>query len=181
MMIRSATGTDLPGILGIYNEAVLNTTATYEYEPHTLEMRKAWFDEHVRDNYPVFVAQNGDGRIVGWSCLSKFRPRTGYRFTGEDSIYVAADQRGRGIGKSLLQPVIQSARDLGLHAVIAGIDAGGRASIRLHAHFGFVQVAHLKEAGWKFGRWLDMIYMELLLNGASHAPSGSTVTHSGEI
>jgi L-amino acid N-acyltransferase YncA len=181
MMIRSATSTDLPGILGIYNEAMLNTTATYEYEPHTLEMRKAWFDEHVRDNYPVFVAQNGDGRIVGWSCLSKFRPRTGYRFTGEDSIYVAADQRGRGIGKSLLQPVIQSARDLGLHAVIAGIDAGGRASIRLHAHFGFVQVAHLKEAGWKFGRWLDMIYMELLLNGASHAPSGSTVTHSGEI
>jgi L-amino acid N-acyltransferase len=173
MMIRSATSADLPGVLDIYNEAVLNTTATYDYEPHTLEMREAWFDEHQRDNYPVFVAQNGDGRIVGWSSLRRFRPRIGYRFTAEDSVYVAADQRGRGIGKSLLPPVIQAARDLGLHAIVAGIDADGKASLRLHAHFGFVQVAHLKEAGWKFGRWLDVIYMELLLNGMG-------MTHLGE-
>jgi L-amino acid N-acyltransferase YncA len=162
-MIRPATCADLSAILDIYNEAVLNTTATYDYEPHTLEARRAWFDEHVRDNYPVFVAQNGDGRVVGWGSLSKFRPRVGYRFTAEDSVYVAADQRGRGIGKSLLQPVIQAARDLGLHAVMAGIDADGKASIRLHAYFGFVQVAYLKQVGWKFGRWLDVVYMELSL------------------
>ena len=163
MNVRPAICADLPAILDIYNEAVLNTTATYDYEPSTLEARTAWFDEHVRDNYPVFVAQNGEGGVVGWSSLSKFRPRVGYRFTGEDSIYVAADQRGRGIGKLLMPPLIEGARQLGLHAIMAGIDAEGQASLRLHAGFGFQPVAHLKQVGNKFGRWLDVIYMELLL------------------
>ena len=163
MMIRPATCADLPDILDIYNEAVLNTTATYDYEPSTLEARETWFDEHARDHYPVFVAHNGDGRVVGWSSLSKFRPRVGYRFTGEDSVYVAADQRGRGIGKLLMPPLIDGARRLGLHALMAGIDADGQASLRLHARFGFQPVAHLKQVGRKFGRWLDVIYMELLL------------------
>jgi len=166
MNIRPATSADLPHILEIYNEVVLNTTATYDYEIQSLETRTAWFEEHVRDNYPIFLAQDDAGRVVGWSSLSKFRPRVGYRFTAEDSVYVAADQRGQGIGKQLLPPLVKAARGLGLRAIIAGIDADGQASLRLHAHFGFQPVAHLKQVGWKFGRWLDVIYMELLFDGA---------------
>src|SRR5581483_11382628 len=161
MRVRPATRADLPTILEIYNEAVLNTTASYDYEPHTLEQRAAWFDEHIQQDYPVFVAEEESGRVVGWSSLNTFRPRIGYRYTVEDSVYVAADRRGQGIGKRLLPPLIEAARAKGLHAIIAGIDAEGEASIRLHEAFGFQRVGHLKEAGYKFGRWLDVIYMEL--------------------
>jgi len=170
VIIRRAVAADLPAIMDIYNQAVLNTTATYAYEPQTLEERAAWFEEHARDGYPVFVAQEESGRVIGWSALSRFRARAGYRFTAEDSIYVAADQRGRGVGKQLLPPVIEAARGLGLHALIAGIDAEGEASLRLHARFGFQPVAHFKQVGFKFGRWLDVIMMELLL--PEYAPFG---------
>ena len=161
--IRPAILADLPGILEIYNDAVLNTTATYDYEPRTLEHRRAWFEEHAKNNYPVFVAVNDVGRIVGWSALNRFHDRMGYRFTTENSVYVAADQRGKGIGKLLMPPLIESTRKLGLHAILAAIDAQNEVSIRLHASFGFERVAHLKQVGFKFGRWLDVVYLELLL------------------
>ena len=163
MQIRPAHHADLPGILEIYNEAVLNTTATYDYEPGTLEQRLAWFEEHVKKDYAVFVAQNEQGRIVGWSALNLFRDRAGYRFTTENSVYVAVDQRGCGIGKLLMPPLLAAARARGFHAILAGIDAENEASIRLHASFGFDKVAYLKQVGFKFGRWLDVVYMELLL------------------
>lgn len=163
MKIKSATYDDLPGILEIYNEAVLNTTATYDYEPRTLEHRTAWYEDHVKNNYPVFVAQNEGGRIVGWSALNPFHARMGYRFTTENSVYVAADMRGRGIGKLLMPPLIDGARERGLHAILGAIDATNEVSIRLHASFGFEKVAYLKQVGFKFGRWLDVVYMELLL------------------
>ena len=163
MNVRPATCDDLPGILEIYNEAVLNTTATYDYEPRTLEHRIAWFDDHTRSHYPVFVAVNEEGRIVGWSSLNRYHDRKGYQFTTENSVYVAADQRGKGIGKLLMQPLIEAARQRGVHAILAGIDAENQASIRLHASFGFVKVAHFRQVGFKFDRWLDVVYMELLL------------------
>jgi phosphinothricin acetyltransferase len=163
MKVRTATRDDLPGILEIYNEAVLNTTASYDYEPRTLDHRVAWFEDHVRNNLPVFVAVNDAGRVVGWSALNRYRDRKGYQFTTENSVYVAADLRGRGIGKSLLRLLIEFARQHGVHAILAGIDAENQASIRLHASFGFAQVAHFKQIGFKFGRWLDVVYMELLL------------------
>src|ERR1043166_10002068 len=163
MRVRPALHHDLPGILEIYNEAVLNTTATYDYEPRTLEQRVAWFEERRKLDFPVFVAENQDQRIVGWSALNPFHARPGYRFTTENSVYVAADQRGRGIGKLLMPPLITAARERRLHAILAGIDAENEASIRLHAHFGFEKVACLKQVGYKFDRWLDVVYMELLL------------------
>jgi len=161
--IRPALHADLAGILEIYNEAVLNTTASYDCEPRTMEHRVAWFDEHVKNNYPVFVAQNEAGRIVGWSALNPYHARAGYRFTTENSVYVAADQRGCGVGKRLMPPLIAGARERGLHAIIAGIDAENDVSIRFHASFGFEKVGHFKQVGFKFGRWLDVVYMELLL------------------
>lgn len=163
MIIRPATRADLPGILEIYNDAVLKTTATYDYEPRTLEHRTQWFEEHQRDNYPVFVAQDGAGRIVGWSALNPFHARMGYRFTSENSVYVAADSRGQGIGKLLLEPLLDAGRARGLHAIIAVIDADNEVSIRLHARFGFEKVGHFKQTGFKFNRWLDVVYMEKLL------------------
>lgn len=163
MNIRPATFDDLPGILEIYNDAVLNTTATYDYEPRTLEHRVAWFEDHARSGHPIFVAVNDAGRVTGWSALNLFRDRAGYQFTSENSIYVAADQRGKGIGKLLMPPLIESAEKMGLHAILAGIDAENHVSVRLHAAFGFEEVARLKQVGFKFGRWLDVIYMERLV------------------
>ena len=162
MIIRPATPTDLPGILEIYNDAVLNTTASYDYEPRTLEQRIAWFDDHAKNNYAVFVAVNEQDRVVGWSALNRFHDRIGYRFTAENSVYVAADQRGKGIGTLLMPPLVEAARARGLRAILALIDAENEASIRLHSRFGFERVALLKQVGFKFNRWLDVVYMERL-------------------
>jgi phosphinothricin acetyltransferase len=162
-VVRRATYSDLPGILEIYNDAVLHTTASYDYQPRTLDHRRAWFDDHQRSNYPVFVAVTPDGRVVGWSALNRYHDRIGYQFTAENSVYVAADWRGRGLGKQLLAPVIEAARVRGIHAIIAAIDASNDVSVRLHAGFGFQTVGHFKQVGYKFDRWLDVIYMELLL------------------
>jgi L-amino acid N-acyltransferase YncA len=162
MVIRSAVRSDVPAILDIYNEAVLNTTASYDYEPSTLETRLAWYDAHIEHNYPVFVAEEQDC-VVGWSSLSEFRSRAGYRFTGENSIYVAPECRGRGIGKLLMPPLVDAGHRLGLRAIIAAVDAENAVSVHLHELFGFQRVAYLKQVGFKFGRWLDVVYLELLL------------------
>ena len=163
MTVRPATEADLPGILDIYNDAVLTTTASYDYEPSTLEHRRTWFQERQRDNYPVFVAVEKDGRVLGWSALNPYHARIGYRFTSENSVYVAANCRGKGIGRALLGPLLEAGKARGLHAILAVIDADNEASIRLHAQFGFEKVGLFKQVGFKFGRWLDVIYMEKLL------------------
>jgi L-amino acid N-acyltransferase len=170
MKIRPAKREDLPAILEIYNDAVLTTTATYDYEPRSLEHRIKWFEDHEKINLPIFVAEEENGQIVGWSSLSRYHDRAGYRFTCENSIYVAASARGRGIGKLLLAPLIESARSLGLRAIIAAIDATNAASVRLHAGFDFVEVGRFPNVGFKFERWLDLVYMELLLPGPSIPP-----------
>lgn len=163
MEIRRATAADLPAILDIYNDAVLTTTATYDYEVRSLEAQQRWFEEHDRDGLAVYVAEAPDGEVVAWSSLSHFHARPGYRFTLENSVYVSAGERGKGIGSLLIPPLIQAAKDSGAHAIIAAIDADSAASLRLHARFGFEQVGHLKEVGYKFERWLDVIYMQLLI------------------
>jgi L-amino acid N-acyltransferase len=161
--VRSARADDLSKILEIYNHAVLHTTASYDYEPRSMEHRIAWFEDHQRNDYPILVAVNDADEVIGWGSLSRFHDRMGYRFTAEDSIYVAAEHRGKGLGKALLAPLIQCARDRNLHALIGLIDAQNEASIRLHASFGFEKTGHLKQVGYKFDRWLDVIYMQLLL------------------
>lgn len=161
--IRRATRDDVLAILEIYNDAVLTTTASYDYEPRTLEHRLAWFEDHERNDYAIFVALDATGRVIGWSSLSRYHDRLGFRFTAENSVYVAADQRGGGVGKALLAPLIEAARARGLHAVIAAIDASNEASIRLHASFGFIEVGRFKQVGYKFDRWLDLVYMQRLV------------------
>jgi phosphinothricin acetyltransferase len=162
--VRRARRADCPGILAIYNEAVLQTTATYDYEPRTLAHRHDWFDAHERDRFAVYVAETPTGEIVGWSALNKYHDRVGYRFTCENSVYVAAPWRGRGLGRQLLSPLLEAARERGLHAIIACIDAQNNASLRLHRSFGFEPVGLFKRVGYKFDRWLDVAYLELLIH-----------------
>ena len=161
-MIRLATEDDLEEILTIYNDIILTTTAVYDYEPHTIEMRKAWFNTKKEQGFPVFVAEE-DGRIAGLSSIGPFRNWAGYKHTVENSVYVDAAQRGKGIGKLLMPPIIAAAKGLGMHAIVSGIDASNDASIRLHQSFGFVEVAHFNEVGFKFGRWLDLKFLQLIV------------------
>lgn len=159
--IQQATEKDLPGILEIYNEVIINTTAVYDYEPHTLSMRTAWFDTKQNEGYPVFIAKDGN-ELAGFSSIGPFR-RAAYKHSVENSVYVAAGSRGKGVGRLLLQPLIDASKKLDKHTILAGIDATNQASIRLHQHFQFEEVAHFKEVGYKFGHWLDLKFYQLIL------------------
>ncbi|MFC7396467.1 GNAT family N-acetyltransferase [Chelatococcus sp. GCM10030263] len=160
--IRVATEADLGDILAIYNDAVLTTTAIWNETPADLESRRAILADRRAKGYPFLVAE-AEGRVVGYASFGDFRLFEGYRHTVEHSVYVAADQRGRGIAKSLMPPLIDAARDLGKHVMVAGIEAGNAPSIRLHEHFGFETVGHMREVGTKFGRWLDLVLMQKIL------------------
>ncbi|MFT3751004.1 MAG: GNAT family N-acetyltransferase [Agriterribacter sp.] len=160
--VRLATHNDLQAILNIYNYAILHTTAVYDYVPHTLEMRRQWFDTKMQQNFPVFVTEDNN-EVVGFSSIGPFRAWAAYKFTVENAIYVRADQQGKGIGKLLMQPLIDASRELGMHTIVSGIDADNEISLKLHRRFGFEEVAHFKEAGWKFDKWLDLKFMQLIL------------------
>ena len=163
--IRPAHTADIPAILAIYNDAVLNTTASYDYEPSTLEQRTLWFEQHQQQGFPVLVALDDSDKVVGWGSLSRFRDKIGYQFSVEHSVYVSADQRRQGIGRLLLQSLIESAQALGKHTIIGGVDASNEASLCLHQALGFEQVAHFKQVGYKFGRWLDIVFLQRNLEG----------------
>jgi L-amino acid N-acyltransferase len=161
--ISNATERDLQPMLDVYNEAILNTTAVYQEETHTLAMRRKWFEEKQKAGLPVLVAYV-NAEFAGFSSYGPFRNWPGYRFTVEHSVYVADGFRGRGIGKKLVKALIEHARQQKIHAIIAGIDAAGDASIGLHLSLGFKEVAYFKEVGYKFGRWLDLKFFELILD-----------------
>lgn len=160
--VRHAEEMDLLQLLDIYNDIILNTTAVYDYEPHSLEMRKQWFESKKQQGFPIFVAEEA-AAIVGFSSIGPFRAWAAYKYSVENSVYVKASERGRGIGKLLMPPLIESAKNVKVHTIVAGIDATNEVSIRLHKHFGFEEVAHFKEVGWKFGRWLDLKFLQLIV------------------
>ena len=160
--VRHATENDLPQILDIYNDIILHTTAVYYYEPHTLEMRKVWFEGRQREGFPVFVAEE-DGVVLGLSSIGPFRVPTAYQFSVENTVHVAATARGKGIGKLLMPPIIEAARQMKMHTIIAGIDATNEVSLHLHKSFGFEEVAHFKQVGYKFDRWLDLKFLQFML------------------
>ena len=162
ILIRHAEESDLPAMLEIYNEIIVNTTAVWHDEPHTLEMRKTWFAQRKEQGFPVFVAVEEE-QLLGFSTIGPFRPWPGYRYTVENSVYVAANCRGKGVANGLMPPLITAAKELNLHAIVAGIEASNEASIKLHNKFGFTEVAHFKEVGFKFGRWMDLKFLELIM------------------
>jgi L-amino acid N-acyltransferase YncA len=160
--IRDARDADLAAMLAIYNDAVVTTTAVYDYKPRSAEQQVAWFQVKREQNLPVLVAEVGD-TVVGFASYGPFRPWPAYLHSVENSLYVAPERRGRGIGSMLLPALIQRAADRGLHTMIAGIDTTNKASLRLHAKFGFARVAQFREVGWTFERWLDLAFLQLML------------------
>lgn len=162
--LRLATADDLVAINDIYNYYVPRSTCTYQLEPETLADRQLWFDEHSPDKYPVLVAEV-DGRVAGWGSLSKFRERAAYAPTVEASVYIHHQMHRRGLGRLLLRDLIERARAAGFHSIIGGASADQTASIALQESLGFRRVAHLVEVGYKFGQWLDVVYLQLMLQG----------------
>ncbi len=171
MEIRRATGDDLPALLAIYNDIVEHSTAIYSDRPSTLEERQRWWTDRAAQGYPVLVACDPSG-VGGYASFGDFRAWPGYRFSVEHSVYVRADKRGQGIGKALVTALIEYATELGKHVMIAGIDADNTASIKMHERLGFVPAGHFHEVGWKFGRWLDLVFLQLQLRTPKTQPPG---------
>jgi phosphinothricin acetyltransferase len=163
--IRDAVRDDCGAISDIYNHYVSRETCTWALEPETLDERLAWFDHHG-PQHPVYVAEAG-AAIVGWGSLSVYNPRGGYARTVENSVYIDHRWRRRGVGGALLGRLIEVARRLGHHTIIAGISTEQAASVALHARHGFVETGRLREAGFKHGQWLDVMYMQLMLAPAA--------------
>ena len=161
-LLRDASVADLPVISAIYNYYVLHSTCTYQIEPETLDDRQTWFAAHSRHKYPVIVAELG-GQVVGWGSLSKFHARAGYAPTAEPSVYIGHDFHRRGLGRTILQHLIERARAAGFHTLIGGTSAEQTASLALQESLGFVRVGCLKEVGEKLGRRLDVVYLQLML------------------
>jgi L-amino acid N-acyltransferase len=167
--VRAAIESDLPAILAIYNEVIATSTAVYALEPATLDERRAWFTSRSSMGFPVLVAADPGDDVLGFASFGDWRGAwPGYRYTVEHSVHVRHDVRGRGIGRALVESLFPLALGLGKHVMIGGIDAANDASIRFHERLGFERVAHFKEVGHKFGRWLDLVFMQRFLD-----PSGT--------
>ena len=164
MQIRDAEERDLDEVMEIYNDAVEHTTAIWNDSKVDLANRLNWLTDRRRAGYPVLVAVGEGDDIVGYASFGDWRAFDGYRHTVEHSVYVRADQRGGGIGKALMLALITRARAIGKHVMVAGIEAGNSGSIRLHEKLGFEQVGLLPEVGTKFGRWLDLAFLQLRLD-----------------
>jgi L-amino acid N-acyltransferase YncA len=161
--IRDATEADLTAILDIHNDAVLNTTAIWSHHTVDLENRRALLADRRAKGYPFLVAAM-DGEVLGFASFGDFRPWDGYAHTVEHSVYVHKHHHGKGVGKSLMPPLITAAKACGKHVMLAGVEAGNTASLRFHKQFGFVETGRLKEVGWKFDRWLDLVFMQKMLD-----------------
>jgi phosphinothricin acetyltransferase len=176
VVVRDAVVADLPATLAIYNELIGTTTIAWSEAPQTLAERAAWFGDQQRRGFPTLVAVVGD-EIVGMTAFGDFRDSIhwpGYRYTAELSIHVRGDRRGDGIGRILMAALIARARVQGVHVLVAGIDADNVDSIRFHERFGFVEVARMPETGFKFGHWLDLVLMQLVVSPV-HPPGGDTM------
>lgn len=162
-ILRDATYADLPALNDIYNDAVLNTSATYDEVPQTLQERLRWYEEHLENGFPIVVVTDSRNGLLGWGSLSAFHPKPGYRNTVENSIYISERAKGKGFGKAILRRLIECAKEKGYHAMIALIDSENAVSLHMHEKAGFKEVGRLKEVGWKHGAWRDVVYMELIL------------------
>jgi L-amino acid N-acyltransferase len=168
ILIRRATEQDLGVILEIFNHAIRHTTAVYSYDPYSPKMMMDWFLEKQQNNFPVFVSTDKKKTVTGFVTYGTFRTRPAYKYTVEHSIYVHPDHRQKGIASHLMKHIIQVAEDAQLHSLIGGIDAENTLSIDFHEKFGFTAVGNLKEVGYKFGKWLDLVFMQLILETPLH-------------
>ena len=161
-VISTATRQDLPEILTIYNEIIRHSTAVYTEVEMTAERGAAWFDAKRAGGYPFIVARDASG-VTGFGTFGEFRAPPCYQYTVEHSVHVRADRRGLGIGRSLVIELMSLAAAMHKHVMIAGVDADNAVSIKLHESLGFINVGHFHEVGYKFGRWLDLVFLECRL------------------
>lgn len=150
-------------ILAILNEAIVNSTALYDYQPRTPDNMVAWFEGKNRGRYPVIGVENDAGELLGFASYGPFRAWPAYKYTVEHSVYVDARFRGRGAGRTLLGAIIDAAEKQDYHVMVGGIDASNAVSIRLHEYLGFKACGIVRHAGFKFGRWLDLAFYQLIL------------------
>ena len=163
--VRDADDADVPGILAIYNDVIATSTAVYREEPATLDDRREWFAARRQQGYPILVGVDQSG-VIGFASYGDFRSWPGYRFSVEHTVHIRADQRGRGVGTLLMRSLIDRAQQQRKHVMIGGVDADNEASLRFHEQLGFTRVAHLRQVGYKFGRWLDLVFVQRLLDEA---------------
>ncbi|HKO90211.1 MAG TPA: GNAT family N-acetyltransferase, partial [Polyangiaceae bacterium] len=150
-------------ILDILNEAIAHSTALYDYQPRTLDSMRRWFEAKDAGHFPVLGAVGDAGQLLGFASYGSFRPHAAYKYTVEHSVYVDAAQRGRGLGRALLERLISRAREQQYHVLVGAIDADNQPSIALHEALGFVPSGTLRQVGFKFGRWLDLALYQLRL------------------
>lgn len=159
MQIREAVQSDLEQITAIYNEVLTHTTAIYNDRPATVEERISWWRSRLAQGYPVLVAED-DGTIAGFATFGDFRAWPGYRYTVEGTVHIHSDARGKGVGTDLLKAILARAKMLGKHVMIAGVDSENTASLRFLERFGFERAGHLREVGYKFDRFLDLVFLQ---------------------
>ena len=159
-------------ILEIFNESIANATALYEYEPRTPEFMAQWFAEKHERHFPVLGAFDEVGNLLGFATYGVFRSKPAYKYTIEHSIYIHHAHRGKGVGRQLLEPLIEHAKAQDYHCMIGAIDGANSASIHLHEQFGFTYAGTIRQAGFKFGEWLDLVFYQLLLSTPAHPVDG---------
>lgn len=150
-------------ILDIFNEAIANSTALYDYRPRAPESMTPWFEAKARGDFPVIGIEDVHGTLLAFGSFGSFRAWPAYKYSVEHSVYVHADHRGRGLGRVVMEALVEAAKARGVHAMIGGIDASNAASIALHRRLGFRHAGTLPQVGFKFGRWLDLAFFQLLL------------------
>jgi phosphinothricin acetyltransferase len=151
-------------ILDILNEAIVNSTAIYDYAPRPAASMPAWFAAKRAGDYPVLGVESDRGELLGFASYGRFRPHAAYKYSVEHSVYVHHEHRGRGIGARLLAALIERARAQDLHLLVGGLDAANAASIALHVKLGFTHAGTIAQAGYKFGRWLDLAFYQRVLD-----------------
>lgn len=175
MLFRPATLDDVPALLDIHNDAVRRLAAIWTDKQETLAERQAWFSGRTGAGLPVIVAVDDAGTILGYASYGPFRAKEGYRLTMEHSVYVTEAAQGRGVGKALLHRIIVEAKASGVHVLVGAIDAENAASIALHEKLGFEISGRLPQVGFKFGRWLDLVFTTLILDNAPAPAAGTAV------
>jgi L-amino acid N-acyltransferase len=159
-------------ILAILNEAIVNSTALYDYQPRTPESMESWFKTKDAHHFPVLGALDDTNTLLGFASYGTFRAWPAYKYSVEHSVYIHKEHRGKGIGRTLIQQLIATAIEQQYHVMIGGIDISNTASIALHEQLGFVHAGTIKHAAFKFGRWLDLGWYQLLLPTPEHPVDG---------
>jgi L-amino acid N-acyltransferase len=159
-------------IVEIFNDAIVNSTALYDYKPRALESMGPWFKAKEAGRFPVIGALGEDGELLGFGSYGSFRAWPAYKYSVEHSVYVHKDHRGKGIGLALLRELIAAARRQDYHCMVGGIDVANAASIALHEKLGFTHAGTIRQAGFKFGRWLDLGFWQLLLETPARPADG---------